>query len=248
MMRCRPGTVSAMCAVPHLRCTASALHRRAGRIAHNARTRGPLLSSLSPLAGRGWPPEASRVRGFCALLAHAARASHARAVSASTRAMCSAARSTSASRNARQLLRRRHALVERLDRGAEAGPCGAPASTATSARSTHRHRRRSRACACRRWRRRRASSRRRLLTHALHASRRPAAAAAPEPVVACVAVWSCVLLLRCASRADHSQFGSPRLEKKRGEQSADRRWCGSAAPVTRLAVGSISGSPEITGP
>src|SRR5215210_360538 len=27
---------------------------------------------------------------------------------------------------------------------------------------------------------------------------------------------------------------------RRGEQSADRRWCGSAAPMTRLAVGSIS--------
>jgi len=38
------------------------------------------------------------------------------------------------------------------------------------------------------------------------------------------------------------------LPKNEGEQSADRRWCGTPHPVTRLAVGSISGSPEITGP
>src|SRR5881227_2690204 len=37
------------------------------------------------------------------------------------------------------------------------------------------------------------------------------------------------------------------LPKKRGEQSADRRWCGTPHPVARLAVEPISGSPEITG-
>src|SRR4051794_41927136 len=39
-------------------------------------------------------------------------------------------------------------------------------------------------------------------------------------------------------------FGSPKNE---GEQSADRRWCGTPHPVARLAVEPISGSPEITG-
>jgi hypothetical protein len=49
-------------------------------------------------------------------------------------------------------------------------------------------------------------------------------------------------------RADHSQFVSPLMKKSEGEQSADRRWCGTPHPVVRLASGPISGSPEITGP
>jgi hypothetical protein len=38
-----------------------------------------------------------------------------------------------------------------------------------------------------------------------------------------------------------------RSPKKVREQSADKRWCGTPHPMTRLADRSIFGSPEITG-
>ena len=47
-------------------------------------------------------------------------------------------------------------------------------------------------------------------------------------------------------RPDWMGAGAPRLFsaplKKRGEQSADRRWCGAPHPMTRLAIRPISGS------